>query len=288
LGVDVPPGPDPDPGGGEDEAVGVAGGVAGAFGAVMVTAADAFGTLARSVALAVTVSRTDFTAAALTGTVSCAWSWRGADFASIAPRSHRDVPSAPPQPKLNPGASPAAGVACSWMTASGTLALRAQTLTVQRAGWPRSTLRFAWTSLTQRLAGTVCATVLAATLGAPPPSVRVGAAVGVPEPDGPVLGDAEADPPALVGVGLAVGEPLEGGGDLLGGVTGGRSGSQDWLAAWAVRLAADAVAATAVTTAQAAVSRAPPATRAAVAGCPCAKRMRTPASAARYCSAYRT
>ncbi len=196
LGVDVPP--DPDPGGGDvGVAVGVAGGVAGAFGAVMVTAADAFGTLARSAALAVTVSRTDFTAAALTGTVSCAWSWRGADFALIKPRSHRDVPSASPQPKLNPGVSPAAGVARSWMTASGTMALRAQTLTVQRAGWPRSMLRCAWTTLTQRLAGTVCATVLAATLGAPPASVRVGTAVGVPEPDGPVLGDAEGGPAGL-------------------------------------------------------------------------------------------
>jgi hypothetical protein len=108
-----------------------------------------------------------------------------------------------------------------------------------------------------------------------PEGLRVLAGTALGESDGPVLGVAEADPPFPVGAGLAVGGALDGGGDFLGGVTCGRSGSQDWLAGRAVRLAADAVPATPATTAaEAAVSRTPRATRAAVAGCPCAKRMR--------------
>ena len=61
----------------------------------------------------VTVRLTDVTDDAVRGTVTCAWSCRGADFASTAPRSHEDVPLALPQPKLKPGAPPLAGVACN-------------------------------------------------------------------------------------------------------------------------------------------------------------------------------
>src|SRR6185437_165338 len=61
-----------------------------------------------------TVRRTELTGDAETGTVSCAWSCRGADFASTAPRSHADVPSALPPPKLNPGASLLACAPATW------------------------------------------------------------------------------------------------------------------------------------------------------------------------------
>lgn len=68
---------------------------------LMATVADALGSLVRSAALPITVSRTDFTAESVPGTMDSAWSWRWVDFASIAPRSHDDVPLLLPQPKLN-------------------------------------------------------------------------------------------------------------------------------------------------------------------------------------------
>jgi hypothetical protein len=287
----------------------------------------------------------------------------------MAPRSQVDVPSALPQPKLNPGASPAAGVARSRTTASGTLPPSAQTLTVHWAGLPRSLLFCSRASLRQRLAGavpavvvpavvaaavvaaTVTAAVVVVALGAASAlawfavavgesdgvagpdsnavpegdavasgelvpdgdavasgdlvaegavlargnvladgevsadgeifavgvavaegfSVRVGAAIGVSE--GPALGLAEPDRPGPV-----VGVTLDDGvGGLLGGVAGACSSSQERVLACVVRLAADAVAPALVTTAaEAAVSSTPPATRAALAGCACAKRMKTP------------
>jgi hypothetical protein len=106
-------------------------------------------------------------------------------------------------------------------------------------------------------------------------SVRVGPALGVPE--GPVLGLAEPDP-LTVGVALVVGVGLDDAvGGWLGGAAGGCSGWQDRALAWVARLAADAVTPAPVTmVAEAAVSRTPPAMRAAVAGCPCAKRMKRP------------
>ena len=108
-----------------------------------------------------TVRLTDLTDDAVTGTVSCAWSCRGADLASTAPRSHDDVPSALPQPKLKPGAPPLAGVACSRMVASGTFPPVVQALTVHCAEWPRTLLACARATATQRLTCVVCATVLA-------------------------------------------------------------------------------------------------------------------------------
>jgi hypothetical protein len=83
--------------------------------------------------LPVTVRLTDVTDDAVTGTVTCAWSCRGAEFASTAPRSHEDVPSALPQPKLKPGAPTLGGVACSWMVASGTAPPVVQALTAHCA-----------------------------------------------------------------------------------------------------------------------------------------------------------
>jgi len=130
-------------------------------GAVIETVAAAVGSLARFAALPVTVRLTDVTDDAVTGTVSCAWSCRGADLASIAPRSHDDVPSALPQPKLKPGAPPLAGVACSRMVASGTLPPVVQALTVHWAECPRTLLACPRATATQRLTCVACGTVLA-------------------------------------------------------------------------------------------------------------------------------
>ncbi len=82
------------------------------------TVADAFGSLGSLAALPITVSLTDVTAEAVTGTFDSAWSWRCTDFASIAPRSQAVVPSLLPQPKLKFAAA-LAGVTCRRTIASG-------------------------------------------------------------------------------------------------------------------------------------------------------------------------
>ena len=110
--------------------------VIGVGGSVIVIAALAVGSFGRCAALPTTLRLTDVTAVAVAGTVTCACSCRGADFASIAPRSHDDVPSKLPQPKLNPGTA-LAGVACSLMMASGTFPPVIHALTVQVAASPR-------------------------------------------------------------------------------------------------------------------------------------------------------
>lgn len=61
--------------------------------AVTATVTDATGSTGRYAALAVTVSRTDVTADAVAATVAFASTWRGDEFASIAPRLHDEVPS---------------------------------------------------------------------------------------------------------------------------------------------------------------------------------------------------
>jgi len=141
------------------------------------------------------------TADAVTGTVSCAWSCRGAEFASTAPRSHEDVPSALPQPKLKSGAAPLTGDACSWMAASGTFPPVVQTLTVQWAECPRSLLACVLTISTQRLTCAGSGTVLAPLCGL----VLVGVGVGVPVTVRVGVGAALAVALAVVlGVALAV------------------------------------------------------------------------------------
>ena len=96
----------------------------------MVTAEDAVGACGRLAALPVTVSRTDVTLEAATGTVSCTWSCRCADCASTAPRSHSDVPSPLAQPKPKDGAPLIAGVDWRRRVASGTFPPVVQALTV--------------------------------------------------------------------------------------------------------------------------------------------------------------
>jgi hypothetical protein len=128
--------------------------------------------------LPMTVRLSEVTDVAVTGTVTCAWSCRGAEFASIAPRSHEDVPSALPQPKLNPGAPPLAGVACSWIVASGTSPPVVQALTVHCAACPRSVLARTLATFTQRLTCVVCDTVLAPICEVVLVAVPVGVGVG--------------------------------------------------------------------------------------------------------------
>ena len=111
--------------------------------------------------LTMAVRLTDLTADAPTGTVRCASSCRCVEFASTAPRSHEDVPSSLPQPKLNPGAPPLAGVAFSRMVASGTFPPVAQALTVHWTECPRSLLACERATSTHRLTGAACGTVLA-------------------------------------------------------------------------------------------------------------------------------
>jgi hypothetical protein len=129
--------------------------------------------------LPVTVRLTDLTVDALTGTVTCAWSCRGADFASTAPRSQDDVPSSLPQPKLNPGAPPLAGAACSRRTASATFPPVVQALTVHWAACPRSLLACVPATLTQRLTGETSDTVLAPLCALTPVGVPVAVGVGL-------------------------------------------------------------------------------------------------------------
>jgi hypothetical protein len=65
------------------------------------------------------------------------------------------------QPKLNPGAPPLAGAACSRRTASATFPPVVHALTVHWAACPRSLLACAPAISTQRLTGSTSATVLA-------------------------------------------------------------------------------------------------------------------------------
>ena len=73
--------------------------------AVTVVAADASGSLARCAALSVAVRRTEVTVVAEVATATFACTWRSAELASSAPRSH-EAPRLP-QPKLNVGVRPA-------------------------------------------------------------------------------------------------------------------------------------------------------------------------------------
>ena len=132
----------------------------GVGGSVMVIAAAALGSFGRCAALPMTVRLTDVTAVAVAGTVTCACSCRAADFESIAPRSHDDVPSKLPQPKLNPGIT-LRGDACSLMVAWGTFPPVIQAPTVQVAASPRWLLAWARTIWTQSRTTEALATVLA-------------------------------------------------------------------------------------------------------------------------------
>jgi len=131
-------------------APGSAGFVAAGLAAVTETVADACGSVVRPAVLAAAVKRTEVTVVAVAATAIFACSWRWADFASRAPRSHDAVPSWLPQPKLNVGFR-LAGAAIRRMVASGTLPPCVQAVTVHRAVCPRWMLDLAGCTATQRL-----------------------------------------------------------------------------------------------------------------------------------------
>lgn len=106
--------------------------------------------LVRFAVLAKAVKRTDVTevAEAATGTLACSWRW--ADFASRAPRSHDALPSWLPQPKLKVGFT-LVGAVTKRTVASVRSPPWVQAVTVHRAVCPRWMLVFAGCTSTQRL-----------------------------------------------------------------------------------------------------------------------------------------
>lgn len=268
------------------EDVGAEGFGAVVFGVVMATVAAALAALGSAVAVPVAVRLTDLTAEAVSGTVSRASSCRCADSGSTAPRSQDDAPSDLPQPKLNLGVPPPAGLACSLTVTAAAVAPVVQAFTVQRTCWPRSLLACAAVTSTQRVACVVLAVGpgdvgLDVVVGGGGGVVAVEVGVGVVVVGGGVaLVGAGV---ALVGVGVVEGDVVVGVGDGLGDAAGTCSGSHDCLPVGASGLAA-AVAAAAKLTPETAVNRTLPAIMATAAGRECANRMKTPADAARYCS----
>jgi len=128
----------------------------GLAGAKTTTEADAAGSVARLAALPVTVRLTAVTFVAVSGTVTSAWNCLWAELASTAPRSHADVPSLLPQPKLKVGV-PAPAEDCSWILASGTLPPTVQAPTAHWAACPRSLLCCRGRTPTHKLTGVVLA-----------------------------------------------------------------------------------------------------------------------------------
>ena len=124
--------------------------VAAGLAAVTDMVADTCGSVVRPAALAAAVKRTEVTVVAEAATAIFACSWRWADFASSAPRSHDVLPSWLPQPKLNVGFR-LAGAATRRMVASGTSPPCAQAVTVHRAVCPRWMLDLAGCTATHRL-----------------------------------------------------------------------------------------------------------------------------------------
>ncbi len=172
-------------------------------GAVTVTVAETCGFLGKFAAVAIAVRRTDVTPVAEAATGICARSWRWAEFASTAPRSHDEVPLWVPHPKLNADFTPA-GAACRLTVASGTLPPTVQALTVHCAVCPRWILDWPGCTATQRLtcegvaaAGTMNATAVIDEVGLPD-------GLGVVDAGLPVVADWVADGELLDFVGLAV------------------------------------------------------------------------------------
>jgi hypothetical protein len=164
--------------------------------------ADASGSVRRFAALATAVRLTDeAAAAAVRGTGTWAWSCRCAEVASTAPRSHEDVPSLFPQPKLKLAVPLPAGAASSWIVTSGTLPPVAQAATAHWAAWPGCRLCCKGATSTHTLTGAVLALTMAAVKTTRPdalPAVATAAGLGVS------VGVAVDVGVAVVGVGVGV------------------------------------------------------------------------------------
>jgi hypothetical protein len=257
---------------------------------------------------------TDVTADAVTGTATCTWNWRGEDCASTVPSLHTDVPSPLPQPKLKNGVPTAAGATVRDSAVTCAFPPVVQAVTVHPAVRPRSLLACADVTSMQSSAGgawvaeavvpvgvLVDVALLMVLVGAAVCAglrVRVGADVAV-EP--PAAGLALTALVGVASVGVGVGDGLV---VVLAVVSGSRRpdavfpvallvelvvtdaaprGSHDVLAAVAAVPATAAPAAMTRVTPEAAVARAVPAVSVTVAGRACAKRMKTPTQAVRYC-----
>jgi hypothetical protein len=156
-----------------------------------VMGAEASGSVRRFAALAMAVRLTAETAVAVRGMGTCAWSCRCAEVAFTAPRSHEDVPSLFPQPKLKLAAPLPAGVVSSWIFTSGTLPPDAQAATAHWAAWPGWRLCCKGATSTHTLTGAALALTMAAVK-----TTRLDALPAVATADGAGVG---------VGVGVDVG-----------------------------------------------------------------------------------
>jgi hypothetical protein len=125
-------------------------GVVGWPDAVTCTVTDTVGSLTRLAALAVAVSRTDFTEEAVAATDTPASSCRDDEVESTPPTLQAAFPSWLPQPKLKVG-DWLVGTADRRTVASGTLPFCAQTLTIHSAVSPRSMLAWERWTLTHKL-----------------------------------------------------------------------------------------------------------------------------------------
>jgi hypothetical protein len=170
-----------------------------------VMGAEAAGSVRRFAALAMAVRLTDEPAVAVRGTGTCAWSCRCAEAAFTAPRSHEDVLSLFPQPKLKLAAPLPAGAVSSWIFTSGTLPPNAQAATAHWAAWPGWRLCCKGATSTHTLTGAALALTIAAVkttrldaLPAVATADGLGAGVGVD------VGVAVAADVVGVGVGVTV------------------------------------------------------------------------------------
>ena len=148
---------------------------AGLGGATMLIAPDAAGPVARPAALTEAVRVTDETVVAVSGTVTCAWNCRTAEFESTVPRAHDEVPSPPAHPTLNVGVPVPAGVVASWSVALVTEPPVVQAATAHFAAFPRATLCCEGSTATHRL---VCAVAMNAVSTA---ALSVDVAVAAPD-----------------------------------------------------------------------------------------------------------
>jgi hypothetical protein len=171
--------------------------LAGLGGATTLMVPDAAGPAARPAALTEAVRVTDETVVAVSGTVTCAWNCRTAEFESTVPRAHDEVPSPPAHPTLNVGVPEPARVLASWTVALVTEPPVVQTATAHVAALPRATLCGEGSTATHRLVG-------AAAMNAVSTALSVDVAVAAPD---------EVDGVEVAGSGVAV--------DVLGAGVGG-------------------------------------------------------------------
>jgi hypothetical protein len=173
-------------------------------GAVTFTVELTFGFFGKFAALATTVSRTDVTLVAVTGTATCACSSRLADVTSTAPRSHSAVPSWLPQPTLYLGFR-LAGAAARLMVAWGTLPPCVHAFTIHCAACPRAMLVCVGCIATQRLTCEVVDAAVMSAVSVPVDVAELALGLALPDPESDVLGADDWSVVAGVGEAESVG-----------------------------------------------------------------------------------